>query len=70
MFVNKNPKTDLSARIDVIAPPRRGFNVFIGGTTFSKILDGMDQWITKKEWDEQGFAHASKKICNNLQMSG
>lgn len=66
-FVNKNPSTDLDVLIKVLAPPRRSVSVFMGGALFANILDDMDLWIDKKEYEESGFRVVQKKICNNLQ---
>ena len=54
-FVNGNPNTDLEAKVQVLAPPRRVYNVFTGGCLFIKILNNMDAgWITKQEYSENG----------------
>jgi len=46
-FVNKNPKKDLDLLIDVVAPPRRNINVFMGGALYVGVLDNTKNWISK-----------------------
>ena len=67
-FISKNPNSKITGSINVLAPPRRAYNVFAGGATFANILDGMDNWITKKEYEESGFNIVQRKFCNNLQL--
>lgn len=67
-FINKNPKSDLSATINILALPRRSVSVFTGGAMFANILSGMDKmWITKKEYEEHGYNIVKQKACNSLQ---
>ena len=68
-FINKNPRSDLNATINILALPRRNVSVFTGGAMFANILDGMDNmWITKKEYEEHGYQIVAKKVCNSVQL--
>ena len=69
-FISKNPDSKITGSINVLAPPRRAYNVFMGGAMFANILEGMGgMWITKKEYEEHGFNIVQKKFCNNLQFN-
>ena len=65
-FVNKNPKKDLDLLIDVVAPPRRNINVFMGGALYAGVLDNTKNWISKQEYEESGFQKIQARICSAL----
>jgi actin-related protein len=66
-FINKNPKSDLNASINILALPRRAVSVFTGGAMFANILTNMkDMWITKKDYEEHGYQIVIKRACNSL----
>ena len=65
-FVNKNPKKDLDLLIDVVAPPRRNINVFMGGALYAGVLDNTKNWISRSDYEESGFQKIQAKICNAL----
>jgi len=60
--------SDLLFDIDVVDPPRRKYNVFIGGGVFANIMDKTEGWwIDKKQWMESG-PQILKKIGDSMAL--
>jgi actin-related protein 2 len=46
---------EIKIDINIIDPPRRRFNVFIGGGVLAKTMkDKPDYWISREEYKEYG----------------
>lgn len=59
---------EMKMAIEVSDPPRRKFNVFIGGSFLANVMQNAPQfWITKKDWDEMGVK-ALSKVNESLKM--
>jgi len=60
--------TELLFDIEVVDPPRRKYNVFIGGGVFANIMDKSEGWwITKAQWQESG-PQILRKIGDHLTL--
>jgi actin-related protein 2 len=52
-------------KIQVMDPPRRKYNVFIGGGVFARAMqNNAGFWITQQEWAEEG-----RKVVNRVSGS-
>ena len=49
-------------RVKVIAPPERGYSVWIGGAILASLSTFQAMWVTKEHYEEQGPSCASR--CN------
>lgn len=46
-------KGDIKIKIKIIDPPRRKYNVYIGGCVYANAMKNQNTfWITKQIWDE------------------
>eukprot|EP01017_Pseudomicrothorax_dubius_P029072 TRINITY_DN3502_c0_g1_i1.p1 TRINITY_DN3502_c0_g1~~TRINITY_DN3502_c0_g1_i1.p1 ORF type:complete len:390 (+),score=120.72 TRINITY_DN3502_c0_g1_i1:138-1307(+) len=54
-YVLKSRDAERKIDIEIIDPPRRKYNVFIGGGVYTRVMQSRgDFWISKKEYDEEG----------------
>jgi len=66
-LVKQSKKDDVRMKINIIDPPRRKFNVFIGGGVLAKTMANRPEyWISKKDYDEHGPEFLMKNISDSL----
>jgi len=66
--IRKDADGKLAFDIEVIDPPRRKYNVFIGAGVFADIMDRTDGWwIDHQQWKESGSL-ILKKIGDSLAL--
>lgn len=50
-----NKNAEMKMKIKIVDPPRRKYNVYIGGCVIANIMkDRPEFWISKKEYEEIG----------------
>jgi len=59
--VQRVAKTQNTSALKIIAPPERGYSVWIGGSILSSLSTFGTMWITKDEYNENGAAIVHRK---------
>jgi actin-related protein 2 len=68
VILKGDKSTKLKFDIEVIDPPRRKYNVFIGAGVYCNASDqAPDWWITKQDWEEAG-PQCLKKAQQNVAL--